>query len=109
MRFLILMAFTGMVLLGGGCVTSRVVEDARAPEIAIDSFGDVWFNGQRVASEKLAATVVASGCPKKSRLRILVPVQRDHVLMRTITDSLERAGYLTLYVTDKRAVTNVKQ
>jgi len=117
MRCFSLVAFFFIAFLGAGCTTSRVIEDTRSrspndtpvlvrdvtpPEIVIDKFGDVTFQGKRVAPEEVAAAVKAAGIPKKQKIRILVPEQRDHVLMRKIADNLLWAGYGTLFVTDKR-------
>jgi len=122
MRFCVLLAFFGMAFLGAGCTTSRVVEDSRTrlspsmvlvtdatePEIVIDRFGDVTFQGKRVAPEKIASAVAAAGIPKKQKLRISVPEARDHLLMRTIADNLMSAGYGTLFITDKKATADLK-
>ena len=116
MRFFSLLTFFCIVLFAGGCTTSRVIEDTRTrpstsfalvkdespPDIVIDKFGDVSFQGKRIAPEDVATVVAAAGIPKKQKIRILVPEQRDHVLMRIIADNLLRAGYGVLFITDTK-------
>jgi len=108
MRLFILMSVCFAVVLGTGCTTSRVVEDSRAPDIVIDRFGDVTFAGKRVEPDQIAKAVVDAKIPRTHQLRILVPEQRDHLLMRTITDNLRRAGYRMVFVTDKTATLDAK-
>ena len=90
-------------LLGAGCATSRVVEDSRSPEIVIDQFGSITFHGKRVTADKIAPAVKSAGIPKTEKIKVLVPEQRDHALMRTVADNLRAAGYGTVFVTNKKA------
>jgi len=110
MRFFVLLSFFCAVILGAGCATSRVVvENSRAPDIVIDSFGDVTFQGKRVAPEAVAAALASAKIPKTAKIRILVPHQRDHLLMRTVADNLTGAGYRPpIFATDKTATINLK-
>jgi len=109
MRFFIVLAFFCVAVLGAGCTTSRVIEDTHAPEIIIDRFGDVTFHGKRVAPEQVASALISAKIPKTAKIRILVPHQRDHLLMRAIADNLTSAGYRPpMFVTDKAATIDLK-
>ena len=108
MRFLSVLAFWSAVFLGAGCTTSRVVEDTRTPGIVIDQFGGITFNGKRIEADQVAPAVVSAKIPRTEKIRILVPEQRDYVLMRTITDSLRKVGYMTVFVTDKKVTAGLQ-
>jgi len=97
-----------MAVFGVGCTTSRVVEDSRTPEIIIDKFGGVTFHGKHVAPDQVAAALASAKVPNTKKVRISVPEQRDHVLMRTVTNSLHRAGYRPIFVTDKITSADLK-
>ena len=109
MRLFILLACFCAVLLGAGCVTSHVVEHSRTPEIIIDQFGDITFHGERIRPDQVASAVAAAKLPKSEKVKILVPEERDHVLMRAVTDNLHRAGYRPVFVTNQKAAVNLKQ
>jgi biopolymer transport protein ExbD len=117
MRFFSLLTFFCVAVFTAGCTTSRVVEDTRSrslagpptlvrdetpPDIIINKFGDITFHGKRVTPERVASVVISAKIPKTKKIRILVPEQRDHVLMRTITDNLLQAGYVPVFVTDQK-------
>ena len=105
MRFLILTMLFFAVLFGAGCATtSRVIADTRSPDIVIDRFGDVAFQGRRVSPDEDIAKVVSSaGIPKKTKIRILVPENCDRELMGLISGRLIYKGYSTLFVTNRMA------
>ena len=118
MRFFILLSFFCAVFLGGGCTTSRVIEDSRAPkntidrttpEIIIDQFGDITFQGKRVAPEKIVSAVASAKVPKKSKIRILVPENRDLDVMGRVAGRLHLAGYGSVFVTNPKASADLKQ
>jgi len=124
MRFFVVLTFFCIAVFAGGCTTSRVIEDTRTrtpsgpptlvrdetpPDIIIDRFGDVTFQGKRIKPEEAASAVIAAKIPKTKKIRILVPQQRDHALMRTVADNLLWAGYATLFVTDEKATSTKKE
>jgi len=107
MRFFSVLSFFCAVFFCAGCTTSRVIEDTRTTEIIIDRFGDVTFQGKRVAPDQVAAALASAKVPKAKKIRILVPEQRDHVLMRAITDDLQKAGYGVFFITNRKATSDL--
>ena len=109
MRFFSVLSFFCAVFFCAGCTTSRVIEDTRTTEIIIDRFGDVTFQGKRVAPDQVAAALASAKVPKAKKIRILVPQQRDHLLMRTVADNLTDAGYRPpMFATDKITSADLK-
>jgi len=118
MRFFMLLAFFCAAFLVTGCSTTRtVVEDSRvpkstidrtAPEVVIDQFGDITFQGKRVAPKKIASAVASAGIPKKSKVRILVPENRDLDVMGRVAGYLHLAGYGSVFLTNPKASADIK-
>jgi len=110
MRFFVVLAFFCTVVLGAGCATSRVVvEDSHAPDVIIDRFGDITFQGKRVAPEKIASAVTSAKIPKKHKVRILIPENPDRDVMGKVAGYLHLAGYGTVFVTDRKASIDLKK
>lgn len=134
MRFFSLLMCLCVAGLGAGCTSSRVVEekqtwsvstaqtaskkdaaataviaDAHAPEVVIDKFGDVSFNGKRVAPEEVGKAVASAGIPKTRKIRISIPENLDPTVMGKVAGQLHLAGYGTVFVKDKKASINVTQ
>lgn len=87
-----------------GCVNSRVIENTRVPEIALDESGTVTFNGKRVEPGKLAAAVKAAGFERSQEVTILVPDNPDRKLMSALSAELVRGGYTrTIFVKHRKA------
>ncbi|MDR2848945.1 MAG: hypothetical protein LBW77_00120 [Verrucomicrobiota bacterium] len=102
-RFLSL-GFLAALLCGAGCVTSRLVEDTRVPEITVDAFGAVTFNDRRVELSNLAKTVKAAGITREQEVNILVPDNFSELLRKRIYAEMLRYGYTrTIFVTNRKA------
>ncbi|MCL2104947.1 MAG: hypothetical protein FWH21_07850 [Kiritimatiellaeota bacterium] len=122
MRSVVLIAFLCMVFCGGGCKTSRVIEDSRSrssdslplvqnmspPDIIIDRFGDITVQGKRVALEKIVSAVKSAGISKQQKVRIFVQEPPDYDVMGKVAGALHLAGYSTLFVTKKIATSGLK-
>ena len=107
MKRIIHLAFPPLLaalLFGPGCVSSRMIEDTRVPEITVDGFGAITFSGKRVELSKLSRTVKAAGITREQEVNILVPENFDTVLRKQIYAEMLRGGYTrTIFVTDRKA------
>jgi biopolymer transport protein ExbD len=95
--------FAGL-FFGTGCVTSRMIEDTRVPEITVDDFGAITFNNARVELDRLSRTVRAAGITREQEVNIRVPEKFDAALRKRIYAEMLRGGYTrTIFVTDRKA------
>ena len=91
-----------------GCVTSRVVEDTRVPEITVDAYGTITFNNERVEIDRLAKAVKSAGITREQEVNILVPNNFDRMLRDRIYAAMLRGGYTrTIFVTSRKASSSV--
>jgi len=92
------------LFFGPGCVSSRIIEDTRPPEITVDGFGAITFNGARVELDRLSRTVKAAGITRNQEVNIRVPDNFDTTLRQRIYAEMLRGGYTrTIFVTDRKA------
>ena len=104
---LLTLAFTAL-LAGNGCITSRVIENTRVPEIAVDEYGAITFNNERLEIGKIARAVRSAGFERTQEINILVPDKPDRKLMAAISAELVRNGYTrTIFVTNRKATAAV--
>ncbi len=100
--------FVAVILLGSGCVSSRMVENTRVPEISVDSYGAITFGRERVELKRLAGKVRAAGLSREQEVNILVPENFDRSLRNQIYSEMIRKGYTrTVFVTQRKATSFV--
>ena len=91
-----------------GCISSRVIENSRVPEIVIDEYGAITFNKERVEPGKIAAAVKSAGYKREQEVNILVPDKPDRKLMSEVSAELVRGGYTrTIFVKSRKATADV--
>ena len=106
--YLFAISFLAAHLCFTGCVTSRVVEDTRVPEITVDAYGAITFNNERVELDKLARAVKSAGITREQEVNILVPDNFDRMLRDRIYSAMLRGGYTrTIFVTSRKASSSV--
>ena len=99
-----------VILLGSGCISSRMVENTRVPEISVDSYGAITFDNERVDLKRLAGKVRAAGISREQEVNILVPANFDRSLRNKIYSEMIRKGYTrTVFVTQRKASSFVTQ
>ena len=112
MSYLCLFSFFLMIMLQTGCSTTAVIKDSRNAEIRITTAGEIAYRDQTILQEQLPSLLKARDVKRDETIYILVPVnqgQRDYLLMRSITDTLKRAGYgRIIFNTDKKATASLK-
>jgi hypothetical protein len=92
-----------------GCLSKRVIEDTRKPEIEINAFGDIRFNGERVKLGKIASAMHAAGLHRDQEINIRVPDRVDETLRNAVCAELVRGGYTrTIFVKARKASSTVK-
>jgi biopolymer transport protein ExbD len=97
-----LLFFTAALMLSG-CFGSRVIEDTRTPEIAIDQFGAISVMGKSIKRDNLARAVRKAGFKQDQEINILIPENPDRQLMASIAGELRRKGYSRIiFVSDKK-------
>ena len=102
------LSFLAAHLCFTGCVTSRLVEDTRVPEITVDAYGTITFNNERVELDRLARTVKAAGITREQEVNILVPENFDSTSRNRIYSAMLRGGYTrTIFVTNRKATSSV--
>jgi len=98
------------LILGTACVSSRVVENTRVPEITVDAYGAITFGDERVELKNLARKVRKAGIPQEQEINILVPENFDRSLRGKIYAEMLRGGYTrTIFVTQRKASSFVTQ
>ena len=95
-----------------GCSTTTVVKDTRNAEIKITPSGEISYREQTITKEQIPALFRDNDVKRDETIYILVPKtqeQRDYLLMRSIADTLKRAGYgRIIFNTDKKATASLK-
>ncbi len=92
------------LLLWNGCISSRVIEKSRVPEIVIDDSGAITFNNRRLEPGKIANTLRSAGIERTQEVNILIPDKPDRAIMRTVSAELVRSGYTrTVFVKNRKA------
>ena len=106
-------SFFLMIALLMGCSTTTIVKDARNAEIKITSTGEISYRDQTITKEQIPDLFRDNDVKRDETIYILVPAnqqQRDYLLMRSITDTLKRAGYgRIIFNTDKKATAILKE
>jgi biopolymer transport protein ExbD len=98
------------LIFGTACVSSRVVENTRVPEITVDAYGVITFDNEQVELKRLARKVRKAGIPREQEVNILVPENFDRSLRGKIYAELLRGGYTrTIFVTQRKASSFVPQ
>lgn len=101
-----------MISLLTGCSTTTVVKDARNAEIKITNSGEISYREQIITKEQIPTLLRDYDVKRDETIYILVPInqqQRDYLLMRSVADTLKRAGYgRIIFNTDKKATANLK-
>lgn len=91
-----------------GCVSHRVIEDTRKPELEITEFGVVLVNGERVERGRLVKAMKRAGFTYDQEVNILVPDRPDRQLMKSVTGELVRGGYKRhVFVKNRRAMSDL--
>jgi len=94
--------------LSFGCVSTRVVDNSRTPEVVVDESGIITFNGKQLAANKIAPALSSAGIEKTREITILIPEKRDRALMQTVTAELVHKGYHRVaFVTKRKALATV--
>ena len=105
-------SFFLIIALLAGCSTTTVVKDARNAEIQITTAGEITYREQTITTEQIPALFQDNDVKRDETIYILVPInqgQRDYLLMRSIADTLKRAGYgRIIFNTDKKATASLK-
>lgn len=87
-----------------GCVSHRVIEDTRKPEIELTEFGHIKVNGELVELQDLLKATKRAGFERNQEVNILIPENPDRRLMRRVTGVLVQGGFQrTIFVTRKKA------
>lgn len=91
-----------------GCVTTRVLENTRVPELVADDSGGVTFNDQRLEVGKIASAVRSAGITREQEVNILVPENFDRNMRNAIYADMIKGGYTrTIFVTNRKATAAV--
>jgi len=100
---------TGFLALTG-CLSSRVIENTRVPEIEIDVLGTITFNGDSVKLGEVATAVRAAGIRREQEINIRVPERVDPSLRNALCAELVRSGYTrTVFVKARKATAAVTE
>jgi len=112
MSYLCFVSLFLMLAFQTGCTTTAVIKDSRNAEIRITTAGEISYREQTILQEQLPALLKARDVKSDETIYILVPInqgQRDYLLMRSIADTLKRAGYgRIIFNTDKKATASLK-
>jgi hypothetical protein len=107
---LLSLGFLAALLCCPGCVSSRLIENTRVPEIVVDASGAIAFNDERVELGRLSRTVKAAGITREQEINILIPANFDRSLRSRIYAEMLRGGYTrTIFVTDRKASSFVNE
>lgn len=102
-----------MLSLLTGCSTTTHVKEARNAEIKITATGEISYRDQIITKEQIPALLHDYDVKRDETIYLLVPInqeQRDYLLMRSIADTLKRAGYgRIIFNTDKKATATLKE
>jgi hypothetical protein len=110
MRFFSLLACVLCLSAGGGCTSSRVIENTRVPEITVDETGIITFNGEHLPPDKVVAAVRHAGFVHTQEINILVPDNPDRKLMQTLSAELVRGGYTrTVFLKGRKATATLQK
>lgn len=110
MRLVFLFACAWLSFGTVGCVEHRVVSDTRVPEVEIDPYGRILFQGRQVEPGKLARVLRKSDIRKDQQIRILIPNQQDRKLMGHIAGELRQGGFTRfIFVTNRAARSSVQE
>jgi biopolymer transport protein ExbD len=111
--FRIAIGIAALAVILSGCTTSTVITDPRRPEIRITASGEILFHEEIITKEQIPLVLKERGIDQTQTILMRVPseqTQRDHLLMRAITDTLRRAGYSKIvFATEKKATANLKE
>jgi biopolymer transport protein ExbD len=102
-----------MIGLLTGCSTTTIVKDAQNAEIKITTSGEISYRDQTITKEQIPALLKDYDVKRDETIYILVPInqeQRNYQLMRSIADTLKRAGYgRIIFNTNKKATAKLKE
>jgi len=106
-------SLTLTILLLSGCTTTTVAKEPQNTEIKITTSGTLVFKDLPITQEQLPDLLRKGRVKRDDTLHILVPMnkeQRDYRLMRSVTDTLKRAGYgRIVFTTEKKALGVLKE
>lgn len=101
-------SFFLMAVLLTGCATSTVIKDSRKTEIQITKAGELFYKEKTTSQQEIPALLRADRVKREDTIHILVPAnkeERDYRSMRSLTDTLKRAGYgRIVFTTEKKAL-----
>jgi len=100
MRMVILLLLA--VSLGSGCMSSRVTENSRVPEIVIDDVGIITVDGKQTPLGKIAAAAHDAGYRNTQEINILIPDAPDRKIMQEVSGELAHGGYSRIIFEKKR-------
>lgn len=113
MNFSHCISFFLMIALLTGCSTSTPVKNARDAEIKITNAGEIIYRDQTITEQQIPDLLRDDNVKRNETIHILVPLyqeQRNYQLMRSITDTLKRAGYgRIVFTTQKKAIGKLKE
>ena len=96
-----------------GCSTTTVVKDARNAEIKITTTGEISYRDETITKEQIPSLLKDHDVKRDETIYILIPInqeQRNYQLMRSIADTLKRAGYgRIIFNTNKKATAKLKE
>lgn len=96
------------LLVFAGCVSHRVIENTRTPEIELTEFGKILVNGQPVEIQDLLSATQEAGFEKEQEVNVLLPENPDRRLMQRVTGILVHGGFhRTIFVSKKKALSDV--
>lgn len=91
-----------------GCTSTRVIENTRVPEIVVDEFGSIRFNGESLKLGQVASAVRGAGCRREQEINILIPERLDETLRKSLCAELVRGGYTrTIFIKNRKATARV--
>ena len=102
-----------MFLLFTGCTTTTVIKDSGKTEIQITNAGELVYKERTITQQQIPDLLRADRVKRDDTIHILVPTnkeQRDYRIMRSVTDTLKRAGYGRIaFTTEKKALGILKE
>lgn len=105
MRLLLCAAVLAACFCGTGCVTSKVVQDSRKPELVIDESGAVSFNNEPVKLGKIASALKSAGIARTQEINVQIPEHPDRSVMQKVSGELVHGGYSRTVFIKKRKAT----
>ncbi|MBP5320042.1 MAG: hypothetical protein J6334_03565 [Kiritimatiellae bacterium] len=92
------------VAVVAGCVSDRVIEDTRKPELEITPYGVVLVNGVKTERGRIVKAMRRAGFAYDQEVNIHIPDRPDRELMKSLTGELVQGGYKRhVFVKSKRA------